>query len=133
MRISDWGSDVCSSDLPFLFAERREAGAKKTLFSYGHGDVIRGQDAQWRSGISPWALVQEGEKLFGRGTADNKGQHTVNIAALAAVLKARGGKLGFNVVLLIETGEEVGSPGLDASRSEEHTSELQSLMRISYA
>ncbi|MFC3676706.1 M20 family metallopeptidase [Ferrovibrio xuzhouensis] len=99
---------------PFLVAERREAGAKKTLFSYGHGDVIRGLDAQWRSGIGPWALVQEGEKLYGRGTADNKGQHTVNIAALAAVIKARGGKLGFNVVLLIETGEEVGSPGLDA-------------------
>src|SRR3546814_13298495 len=82
MRISDWGSDVCSSDLPFLVAERREAGAKKTLFSYGHGDVIRGLDAQWRSGISPWALVQEGEKRVGRGTAENKGQHTVNIAVL---------------------------------------------------
>ncbi|MEL3891161.1 M20 family metallopeptidase [Ferrovibrio sp. MS7] len=99
---------------PFLVATRREPGAKHTLFSYGHGDVIRGQDAQWRSGLSPWSIVQEGEKLYGRGTADNKGQHTVNIAALAAVLKARGGKLGFNVVLLIETGEEVGSPGLDA-------------------
>jgi acetylornithine deacetylase/succinyl-diaminopimelate desuccinylase-like protein len=99
---------------PFLVATRREPGAKHTLFSYGHGDVIRGQDAQWRSGLSPWSIVQEGEKLYGRGTADNKGQHTVNIAALAAVLKARGGKLGFNVVLLIETGEEVGSPGLNA-------------------
>src|SRR3546814_6334323 len=41
---------------PFLVAERREAGAKKTLFSYGHGDVIRGQDAQWRSGIGPWEI-----------------------------------------------------------------------------
>lgn len=99
---------------PFLVAIRREPGAAKTLFSYGHGDVIRGQEAQWREGLNPWKLVQEGEKLYGRGTADNKGQHTVNIAALAAVLKARGGKLGFNVVLLIETGEEVGSPGLDA-------------------
>lgn len=99
---------------PFLVAVRREPGVVKTVFSYGHGDVIRGQDAQWRQGLNPWQLVQEGEKLYGRGTADNKGQHTVNIAALAAVLKARGGKLGFNVVLLIETGEEVGSPGLDA-------------------
>lgn len=98
---------------PFLVATRREPGATKTVFSYGHGDVIRGQDAQWRSGLNPWQLVQDGEKLYGRGTADNKGQHTVNIAALEAVLKARGGKLGFNVVLLIETGEEVGSPGLN--------------------
>ncbi len=30
------------------------------------------------------------------------------------MLDARGGKLGFNVKLLIETGEEIGSPGLDA-------------------
>src|SRR5690606_17242972 len=107
---------------PFLVAIRREPGATKTVFSYGHGDVIRGQDAQWRSGLNPWVLTQEGEKLYGRGTADNKGQHTVNIAALEAVLKARGGRLGFNVVLLIETGEEVGSPGLDEfcrSRREE--------------
>lgn len=99
---------------PFLVAIRREPNATKTLFSYGHGDVIRGQESQWRAGLDPWLLVQEGDKLYGRGTADNKGQHTVNIAALAAVLKARNGKLGFNVVLLIETGEEVGSPGLDA-------------------
>jgi acetylornithine deacetylase/succinyl-diaminopimelate desuccinylase-like protein len=47
------------------------------------------------------------------GTADNKGQHTINIGALQAVLATRG-RLGFNVKLLIETGEEIGSPGLDA-------------------
>lgn len=115
-------SNPASNGGPFLVAIRREPGATKTVFSYGHGDVIRGQDAQWRSGLNPWVLTQEGEKLYGRGTADNKGQHTVNIAALEAVLKARGGRLGFNVVLLIETGEEVGSPGLDEfcrSRREE--------------
>jgi acetylornithine deacetylase/succinyl-diaminopimelate desuccinylase-like protein len=55
----------------------------------------------------------KGEKIFGRGTADNKGQHTINLAALETVLKARG-RLGFNVKLLLETGEEVGSPGLKA-------------------
>lgn len=96
---------------PFLVAIRREAGAVKTVFSYGHGDVIRGQDAQWRSGLSPWQVVQEGEKLYGRGTADNKGQHTINIAALASVMQERG-SLGFNSTILIETGEETGSPGL---------------------
>src|SRR3546814_10700910 len=74
---------------PFLVAIRREPGATKTLFSYGHGAVIRGQEAQWRDGLNPWKLTQAGDKLFGRGTAANKGQHTVNIAARAAVLKAR--------------------------------------------
>jgi acetylornithine deacetylase/succinyl-diaminopimelate desuccinylase-like protein len=42
---------------------------------------------------------------------DNKGQHTINIAAQAAVIETRG-KLGFNAKWLIEMGEETGSPGL---------------------
>src|SRR5882724_10329407 len=97
---------------PILIAERREDGAATTVFGYGHGDVIRGLEPQWRDGLSPWRLQQEGDRLYGRGTADNKGQHTINLAALDCVLKARGGRLGFNAALLIETGEEIGSPGL---------------------
>ena len=97
---------------PFLIATRAESPELPTVLSYGHGDVIRGLDAQWRPGLAPWKLIEEGEKLFGRGTADNKGQHTINIGALRSVLKAKG-KLGFNVKLLVETGEETGSPGLN--------------------
>jgi acetylornithine deacetylase/succinyl-diaminopimelate desuccinylase-like protein len=96
---------------PILIAERREESAATTVLGYGHGDVIRGLEPQWRDGLDPWTLEQRGERLYGRGTADNKGQHSINIAALATVLKTRG-KLGFNAILLIETGEEVGSPGL---------------------
>src|SRR5581483_4907955 len=59
----------------------------------------------------PWTLRQEGDRIYGRGTADNKGQHTINLAALETVLRTRG-KLGFNLKVLIETGEEMGSPGL---------------------
>ncbi|MEO8543760.1 MAG: M20 family metallopeptidase [Burkholderiaceae bacterium] len=96
---------------PFLLAERFEDAALPTVLSYGHGDVIRGQDASWHEGLRPWQLQQDGDRLYGRGTADNKGQHTINLAAVAAVLATRG-KLGFNLKVLIETGEEVGSPGL---------------------
>ncbi|KAE9412509.1 hypothetical protein Angca_004644, partial [Angiostrongylus cantonensis] len=60
----------------------------------------------------PWTLVEEGDRWYGRGIADNKVQHTVNLVALEAVLAVRNGKLGFNVKLLIEMGEEAGSPGL---------------------
>ena len=97
---------------PFLIAERREPGATVTVLTYGHGDVIRGQDEQWRKGIGPWEVKVEGERIYGRGTADNKGQHTINLAAIAAVLKTRG-TLGFNSRILIDMGEEVGSPGLN--------------------
>lgn len=96
---------------PFLIARRIEGPAKLTVLTYGHGDVVRGQQDEWRSGLSPWKVVIDGDRLYGRGTADNKGQHTINIAALACVLAERG-SLGFNSTILIETGEEVGSPGL---------------------
>ncbi len=99
---------------PLLIAHRHEDAALPTVLMYGHGDVIRGQDTSWTRGQGPWLLAAEGERLYGRGSADNKGQNSINIAALAQVLQARGGKLGFNVTWLVETGEETGSPGLAA-------------------
>ena len=98
---------------PFLVAELVEDAARPTVLMYGHGDVIRGQEGQWRDGLDPWVIRVEEQKIFGRGTADNKGQHTINLAALETVLRTRG-KLGFNLKVLIETGEETGSPGLQA-------------------
>jgi acetylornithine deacetylase/succinyl-diaminopimelate desuccinylase-like protein len=96
---------------PLLVAERIEDPALVTVLTYGHGDVIRGQEASWRAGLDPWKLTREGERVYGRGTADNKGQHSINLGAVAAALEARG-RLGFNLRILLETGEEVGSPGL---------------------
>jgi acetylornithine deacetylase/succinyl-diaminopimelate desuccinylase-like protein len=96
---------------PLLVAERMENPAFVTVLIYGHGDTVRGLDDLWRHGLSPWSIVIEGERIYGRGTADNKGQHSVNIAALAAVLAERG-RLGCNVKFLIEMSEEFGSVGL---------------------
>lgn len=97
---------------PFLIATRTEADAPITVLSYGHGDVVRGAAAQWSTGRDPWQLKVEGDRWYGRGTADNKGQHTINLLALEQVIAARRGRLGFNVTLLMEMGEEIGSPGL---------------------
>ncbi|MHB1304603.1 MAG: M20/M25/M40 family metallo-hydrolase [Acidiphilium sp.] len=97
---------------PILTAERFEAASLPTVLTYGHGDTVRGLDGQWRAGLSPWILVEEGDRWYGRGTADNKGQHAINLAALEAVIAERGGVLGFNVKLVLETSEERGSPGL---------------------
>ena len=96
---------------PFLVARRIEDPSLPTVLTYGHGDVIRGLEGQWQEGRNPWQLTQVGERYYGRGTADNKGQHSINIAALRAVLETRG-KLGFNSTIMIDTGEEIGSPGL---------------------
>ena len=100
---------------PFLVARRIEDAALPTVLGYGHGDVVSGQDAQWQHGLAPFALAAVGDRWYGRGTADNKGQHSINIAALAAVIGVReGGRLGYNVTLLLEMGEEAASPGLRA-------------------
>jgi acetylornithine deacetylase/succinyl-diaminopimelate desuccinylase-like protein len=96
---------------PFLLAERREDSARPTILGYGHGDVVRGMDGMWIEGTSPWRLTEIGERFYGRGVADNKGQHLINLSALRAVLQTRG-RLGFNAKFLIEMGEEIGSPGL---------------------
>ena len=103
---------------PFLIGERLEDPALPTVLFYGHGDVVRGHEGQWAEGRDPWTLTPAdgpgGARWYGRGAADNKAQHSINIAALAAVLAARGGRLGFNAKWLVEMGEETGSPGLAA-------------------
>lgn len=96
---------------PVLAAERIEDPAFVTALLYGHGDTVRGLDDLWRPGLSPWHVVVDGERIYGRGTADNKGQHSVNIGALTAVLAERGA-LGFNCKILLEMAEEIGSVGL---------------------
>ena len=96
---------------PIFFAERIEDEKLKTVLTYGHGDVVRGQEEKWLKNLTPWSLFIDGDKIYGRGTADNKGQHSINIGALSAILKTRG-NLGFNSKIIIETGEESGSPGL---------------------
>jgi acetylornithine deacetylase/succinyl-diaminopimelate desuccinylase-like protein len=97
--------------LPILYAERIEGRACPTVLTYGHGDTVLGMEGRWRQGLEPWTLTVEGERWYGRGAADNKGQHTINLSALDLVLRERG-RLGFNVKVLIEIGEEMGSPGL---------------------
>ena len=96
---------------PIMVARRQEGDTLPTVMTYGHGDVVAGYGGQWIDDIDPWVITKRGNRWYGRGTADNKGQHTINLAAMKAVLETRG-SLGFNVIVLIEMGEERGSPGL---------------------
>lgn len=96
---------------PFLIAERIEDHTLPTVLGYGHGDVIRGLDEGWAEGLTPWRLTERGDRWYGRGVVDNKGQHAINFAAQKAVIETRG-RLGFNAKWIIEMGEETGSPGL---------------------
>ncbi|HSU71379.1 MAG TPA: M20 family metallopeptidase [Micrococcaceae bacterium] len=105
-------SNPASERHPFLLARRCEHPSLPTVLTYGHGDVQLAHADQWRPGLDPWEVTVEGEHWYGRGTADNKGQHTVNLAALEQVLRVREGRLGYNVTVLLDMGEEAGSPGL---------------------
>jgi acetylornithine deacetylase/succinyl-diaminopimelate desuccinylase-like protein len=109
---------------PYLLAEYRESGSAPTVLIYGHGDVVDGMAGEWRDNLNPWRATISGNRVYGRGTADNKGQHSINMSALRAVREARGGRLGFNAKFLIETGEEIGSPDL-RQVCEQHREELK--------
>lgn len=108
---------------PILIARRFEDASLPTVLTYGHGDTVALQSDSWSDGLSPLSLRQQGERLYGRGAADNKGQHLVNLLAQETVIQTRG-RLGFNALWLIEMGEEIGSPGLGAF-IEAHRTALQ--------
>ena len=112
---------------PYLLADYHEDSSLPTVLTYGHGDVVDGMEGEWRDNLDPWQVTTKGDRVYGRGTADNKGQHSINMSALRAVREARGGKLGFNAKFIIETGEEIGSPDLNqvcASLREELKADL---------
>ncbi|MDG4889936.1 MULTISPECIES: M20 family metallopeptidase [unclassified Mesorhizobium] len=96
---------------PILLASRIENPEFGTILIYGHGDVCAPDTRSWREGLDPYLLTVEGDRIYGRGSADNKAQHLINLKALFAVLQQKG-SLGFNVKLVMETSEEIGSPGL---------------------
>ncbi|MEQ8366538.1 MAG: M20/M25/M40 family metallo-hydrolase [Roseicyclus sp.] len=98
---------------PFLIASRIEDPDKPTVLGYAHGDTVPGMEGSWSKDRDPWTLTEDKKAglWYGRGIADNKGQMLINLTAMQAVMAARG-RLGFNTRIIIEMGEEIGSPGL---------------------
>src|SRR3546814_514866 len=140
MRISDWSSDVCSSDLAALRAEavqwfNLERSGDMTVDdelrflewldrSDTHRDAYRLVERAW---LIAGTIAQEPEMLPSADTGNEREsrrsgwrRHLALAASLLLVFT-----LGWTAYLGV-------FPGL-GTRSEEHTSELQSLMRISYA
>src|SRR3546814_2802942 len=112
MRISDWSSDVCSSDLPVI----EVAVEPKTKAD------------QEKMGIALNRLAQEDPSF--RVTTDHESGQTIikGMGELHLEILVDRMKREFKVEA------NVGAPQVKFThRSEEHTSELQSLMRISYA
>jgi acetylornithine deacetylase/succinyl-diaminopimelate desuccinylase-like protein len=95
---------------PLVYAESLEAPGKPTVLFYGHYDVQPAEPLElWTS--PPFEPAVRDGNLFGRGTADDKGQVHIHLKALEALQKVNG-KLPINVKILIEGEEEVGSVSL---------------------
>src|SRR3546814_8212436 len=106
MRISDWSSDVCSSDLGERFA---------------FDGKLHGEACRVRLGGEPvWLL---------------KPATFMNKSGIAVVSALRYYKIEPEQCLVAHDDLDLpaGTVRMKFDRSEEHTSELQSLMRISYA
>jgi len=95
---------------PLVYAESLEAPGKPTILFYGHYDVQPPEPLELWTSPAFEPAVRNGN-LFGRGTADDKGQVHIHLKALES-LRAVNGKLPVNVKVLIEGEEEVGSVSL---------------------
>lgn len=82
-----------------------------TVLLYGHLDK-QPPVGGWSDGLGPWTPVVRGDRLYGRGAADDGYSGYAATAAIEA-LRAAGGKHARCLVLL-ETSEESGSPDLEA-------------------
>ncbi|MBA2498001.1 MAG: M20/M25/M40 family metallo-hydrolase [Acidimicrobiia bacterium] len=82
-----------------------------TVLLYGHLDKQPAMTG-WDEGLGPWTPVRRGEKLYGRGGADDGYAAFASLTAIEAV-RAAGGSHA-RCVLLIEASEESGSPDLPA-------------------
>src|SRR5271154_5212768 len=95
---------------PLVYGESLHASGKPTILFYGHYDVQPAEPLDLWTTPAFEPSIRSG-KLFGRGTADDKGQVHIHIKALEA-LKNIYGKLPLNVKVMIEGEEEVGSVSL---------------------
>jgi acetylornithine deacetylase/succinyl-diaminopimelate desuccinylase-like protein len=94
---------------PVVYAQK-DVGASKTLMFYHHYDV-QPEDPLEKWTSSPWKLVRRGERIYGRGTSDDKGPLICSIVAMELIEDVLG-KSPVNVKFVVEGEEEAGSMNL---------------------
>jgi acetylornithine deacetylase/succinyl-diaminopimelate desuccinylase-like protein len=96
---------------PLIYGEIKAEGARRTVLIYGHYDVQPPEPLDaWTS--PPFEPTIRNGRMYGRGTADNKGQMFAHLKAVEAVLRT-GRKLPVNLKFMFDPEEEIGSPNLD--------------------
>src|SRR3546814_5070059 len=130
MRISDWSSDVCSADL-FSIGDGytvnfNQPGATSIAINRVLGDSASNIFGNLNSNGNIF-LINTNGVLFGANAQVNVG------GLVASALDIESADFDNGVFVFANAGGDVVNQGSIVARSEEHTSELQSLMRISYA
>ena len=95
---------------PVIVARNEKVEGRPTVLIYGHYDVQPVDPLElWNS--PPFEPEIRNGKIWGRGGADNKGQHFAHILGAEKMIR-QNGELPLNVIFLIEGEEEIGSPNL---------------------
>jgi acetylornithine deacetylase/succinyl-diaminopimelate desuccinylase-like protein len=113
-QLESWGFAVevhPTTSHPIVYAEIGPTDARFTWLLYGHYDVYPADEKQegWRT--KPFEPVIEGDRIWGRGAGDNKGQHLAMLSAIA-LWRELHGELPIRVKVIIEGDEETGSKPL---------------------
>lgn len=93
---------------PAILATRASRNGKPTVMLYAHHDVQPpGKDEDWDT--PPFEPTVRGDRLYGRGAADDKAGVMAHIAAIRAFIETAGTDFELGLVLFIEGEEEFGS------------------------
>ncbi len=92
---------------PVIVAKRGDNPAWPHVLIYGHYDV-QPPDPLEKWNTPPFEPTIRGERIYGRGTADNKGPLLVHIAAVARLLE-KNPRLPLRITFVVEGEEEIGS------------------------
>jgi acetylornithine deacetylase/succinyl-diaminopimelate desuccinylase-like protein len=110
-RLEAWGFAVEVHDTtshPIIYAEAGPKDARFTWLLYGHYDVYPADEKQEGWKTKPFEPVVDGDRIWGRGTGDNKGQHLAMLSAIA-LWRELHGELPIRIKVILEGDEETGS------------------------
>ena len=108
---------------PAVLARRAAKPGFPHVLLYAHHDVQPpGDESEWHS--TPFIPELKGDRLYGRGVADDKSGIVTHLSALAA-LKELSTDLNLGITVFIEGEEEAGSPSFE-SFLEKHRASLES-------
>jgi acetylornithine deacetylase/succinyl-diaminopimelate desuccinylase-like protein len=111
--------DESRTGQPAVLATRAARNGRPTILLYAHHDVQPpGQDADWQS--APFEPTVRGDRLYGRGAADDKAGVMAHVAAIRAFVEVVGTDFDLGLVAFFEGEEEFGSRSFKNFITEHH-------------